>query len=204
MSESTEVDLNGVADLVATQSLKRPAANILYRCSLTVQRLFALHLHSLPPDFLSPPRQSSSKHQRAASLLPVFVQVSIAPHLAKTAPNIMAQVAPSAQPTKHTSLDYSLPPATADSLLQPCDKMHDALLGPLDPSFASVPAKDEPKVPFLAAMATTGDTFTAKGAVAHKSTDSPIVDLFYEYTPGVTSERLFELLGAAWKKDAKR
>jgi hypothetical protein len=103
-----------------------------------------------------------------------------------------------------TSLDYSLPLSFADTLLQPYEEMIDALLGPLDPSFVSVPAKDGPKVPFLSAMATTGDTITPKGALAHKSTDSPIVDLFYELTPGVKSDRLYELLEAAWKKDPKR
>lgn len=116
----------------------------------------------------------------------------------------MAQVSRSPQATRHTSLDYSLPAAFTDLLFKPYDDTINSLLGPLHPAVASATPENKPKVPFLAAMATTGDTRTAKGALAHKSTDSPLVDLFYEFTPGVTSERLFELLEAAWKNDPKR
>nr|KIR89351.1 hypothetical protein I308_00356 [Cryptococcus tetragattii IND107] len=56
--------------------------------------------------------------------------------------------------------------------------------------------------PFIEALKKIPDTLTEKGALAHKTTDSPLVDLFFDLAPGIESDRLYKLLEAAWTEDS--
>lgn len=46
-------------------------------------------------------------------------------------------------------------------------------------------------------------TRTENGAAAYTTTDSPLVDLFFDLSPPVDAEHLFELLGKAWDVDSE-
>ncbi|WVQ93053.1 hypothetical protein IAU59_000117 [Kwoniella sp. CBS 9459] len=70
---------------------------------------------------------------------------------------------------------------------------------------ASAPKPAEPKpswAAFIPALQRAPDTLTNKGAEAYTSTSDPLVDLFFELTPGVTASRIYELVEAAWAKDS--
>lgn len=55
---------------------------------------------------------------------------------------------------------------------------------------------------FMDAMrATTNLTTTENGALAYKSTESPLVDLFFDLAPSVGAEHLYKLLAKAWAVD---
>lgn len=67
------------------------------------------------------------------------------------------------------------------------------------PVVTKIPSSD----PFMDAMTAVSNlTTTDKGGVALKTTNSPLVDLFFEFTPGVKPKRLFDLLHQAWSNDA--
>lgn len=104
-----------------------------------------------------------------------------------------------AEAHQQTSLDYSLPPSFITLLSKPLKQTLDALI-PYTPAKVT---KGRPAAtdPFFSAMQTVGNALTWNGATAHADTKSPLVDLFYELTPGVDSKRLFELLDKAWKED---
>jgi hypothetical protein len=60
---------------------------------------------------------------------------------------------------------------------------------------------------FLDAMRNTQDdnngfTRTENGALAFSSTDSALVDLFFDLAPGVEAPHLYELMGKAWAEDS--
>jgi hypothetical protein len=44
-------------------------------------------------------------------------------------------------------------------------------------------------------------TENVKGATAHKSTQSALVDLFFDFTNGVAAKHLFDLLDKSWAED---
>jgi hypothetical protein len=56
--------------------------------------------------------------------------------------------------------------------------------------------------PFMDAMESVGNALTEKLGVAHQNTKVPLVDFFYEFTPGVQPARLFELLEKSWADDS--
>ncbi|WVQ73239.1 hypothetical protein IAR50_002805 [Cryptococcus sp. DSM 104548] len=102
--------------------------------------------------------------------------------------------------------DWSLPPAFLARLKASPEAALDELV-PLKPQSedegaSKEPSSSPPSHPFIDAMKMSGDVRTEKGALAHKSTDSPLVDLFFDLTPGIEAGHLFELLEAAWEEDA--
>ncbi|KIR36214.1 hypothetical protein I352_01160 [Cryptococcus deuterogattii MMRL2647] len=56
--------------------------------------------------------------------------------------------------------------------------------------------------PFIEALKKIPDTLTEKGALAHNTTDSPLVDLFFDLAPGIEFDRLYKLLEVAWTEDS--
>ncbi|ODN81650.1 hypothetical protein L202_02050 [Cryptococcus amylolentus CBS 6039] len=100
--------------------------------------------------------------------------------------------------------DWSLPPAFLARLKASPEAVLDELV-PLKPiKSQEKETLDEAtrSHPFIDAMKSTEDVRTEKGALAHQSTDAPLVDLFFDLAPGVEAEHLFNLLKAAWKDDA--
>lgn len=63
------------------------------------------------------------------------------------------------------------------------------------------PKASTPVTAFVQAMSTIGNARTENNGVAHSTTSSPLVDLFFELTPGVQPSRLFNLLDQAWRED---
>lgn len=102
----------------------------------------------------------------------------------------------------HVATNWSLPSTLQSLLASPFQQTIDQLIPP--PS-AAPPTPPAPTVahdaPFLKAMKKGPDGRTENGALAFLSTESPLVDLFYELTPGVGAERLWQLLETAWKED---
>jgi hypothetical protein len=100
------------------------------------------------------------------------------------------------------SCDWSLPPSFMALLTAPFSQTIEELV-PLVP--AQVPRyKPAPDAaaPFMTALLKTPNARTDNGATAYTSTNSELVDLFFEFTPGVGAERLYELLDKAWAVDA--
>jgi hypothetical protein len=110
---------------------------------------------------------------------------------------------------QHVSRDWSLPPAFLALLadvpanlsrlsddLWPCTTPNQKAATP-----GSAIKDDAPSHPFIDALKSNPDTFTDKGARAHKSTQSAIVDLFFDFAQGIEPVRVFNLLEAAWKED---
>jgi hypothetical protein len=110
---------------------------------------------------------------------------------------------------KRTTLDWTLPPSFLALLSTPLNTAINSLLPPAPahpPTAASAPAsgKDDvpaPKHPFLDAMKNTADALTEKGGHAFASTESALVDLFFELTPSISLSKLRELLDKAWIED---
>ncbi|KAI9872882.1 MAG: hypothetical protein M1830_001093 [Pleopsidium flavum] len=74
------------------------------------------------------------------------------------------------------------------------DKFMDALLNESkDPSFTAAAARD---------LSAENKMLTENAGVAHRSTNSPLLDLFSELEKTVSGPRLRELLEASWKEDA--
>ena len=117
-----------------------------------------------------------------------------------------APVTTHSRPSKKTKLDYSLPSDFQVVLDQPFQQALDVLiplqLFEIKQVNEAKPSETKDDIPpFLQAMRKIPDAQTENGALAYSTTDSPLTDLFYEFTPGVQADRLFELLAAAWEKD---
>ncbi|TYJ58471.1 hypothetical protein B9479_000678 [Cryptococcus floricola] len=108
------------------------------------------------------------------------------------------------QLAKKQSRDWSLPPAFLARLKASPEAVLDELvpLKPIKSQEKETLNEDTQSHPFIDAMKSAGDVRTEKGALAHQSTDAPLVDLFFDLAPGVEAEHLFNLLKAAWKDDA--
>ncbi|KAL1407488.1 hypothetical protein Q8F55_006921 [Vanrija albida] len=102
---------------------------------------------------------------------------------------------------------WELPPNFAALLAQPAQVAVETLLAAAGvPLPSQPPAKKEvkapaPSAPFLDALHTMPDAQTTNGAPAYKSTDSPLVDLFYLLTPGVGATDVFAAMDKAWAED---
>lgn len=107
--------------------------------------------------------------------------------------------------TKRTTLDWTLPPSFLALLSTPLSKAINSLLppAPAHPPTAAATGQDAPapKHPFLDAMKNTADALTEKGGHAFASTESALVDLFFELTPSISPSKLRELLDKAWTED---
>ncbi|WWC63850.1 uncharacterized protein I303_106455 [Kwoniella dejecticola CBS 10117] len=105
---------------------------------------------------------------------------------------------------KKPKKDWTLPPAFLSLLPLPLDKTIDQLipLRPISPpSTVSAADLSTTGAPFIDALKKAPNTLTEKGAHAHKSTDSALVDLFGDFAPGMEEEHLYDLLGKVWKED---
>lgn len=101
-----------------------------------------------------------------------------------------------------SSLDWSLPESFHPLLLLPLLEVIDTLLPATSLSRAPIlVATPPPPAPFIEALKRQPDALTDNGALAYTSTGSPLVDLFFELTPGVNVSRLFNLLESAWEED---
>ncbi|WRT69243.1 uncharacterized protein IL334_006227 [Kwoniella shivajii] len=107
------------------------------------------------------------------------------------------------QATRRTTRDWSLPPDFLSLLATPPSSLINTLIPLHPPASPSAPkASPSPTAPFISALKKAPDTVTEKGAEAHASTNSPLVDLFSDFTPGIGAEKLCELLEKAWKEDS--
>jgi hypothetical protein len=109
---------------------------------------------------------------------------------------------------KRTTLDWTLPPSFLALLSTPLHTAINSLLppAPAHPPAAAATRKDNasaPKHPFLDAMKNTADALTEKGGHAFASTESALVDLFFELTPSISPSKLRELLDKAWTEDPR-
>jgi hypothetical protein len=116
------------------------------------------------------------------------------------------------EPNQHTSTnhtasptgkcDWNLPTSFLTLLKAPLAQTINALV-PLIPSQqGGARSTSSPTAPFITALLNIPNARTDNGAIAHGSTRSELVDLFFEFTPGVTPARLHELLGRSWAVDA--
>lgn len=108
------------------------------------------------------------------------------------------------------ALKWELPPSFAALLAQPAQDAVDALLAaagvPPPKAAGGKEVKKEvkpaaPSAPFLDALHGMPDTVTTNAALAYKSTDSGLVDLFHLLTPGVGATAVFDALDKAWAED---
>jgi hypothetical protein len=88
----------------------------------------------------------------------------------------------------------------------PVDQAVTQLLKPPAPTTTDTKTKTNGSVPaanaFMDAMkAVPNLTRTENGAAAYTTTESPLVDLFFDLSPPVDAEHLFGLLGKAWAVD---
>lgn len=100
--------------------------------------------------------------------------------------------------------NWELPSAFLGLLNLPPDQAIDQLI-PTQSRSAFTQSAEVPgtsSYPFIEALKNIPDTLTEKGALAHKTTDSPLVDLFFDLAPGIESDRLYKLLEAAWTEDS--
>ncbi|KIR68557.1 hypothetical protein I314_00978 [Cryptococcus bacillisporus CA1873] len=100
--------------------------------------------------------------------------------------------------------NWELPSAFLGLLNLPPDQAIDQLI-PTQSQSAFTQSAEVPGTsshPFIEALKNIPDTLTEKGALAHKTTDSPLVDLFFDLAPGIESDRLYKLLEAAWTEDS--
>jgi hypothetical protein len=63
------------------------------------------------------------------------------------------------------------------------------------------PATKAPKLTFVAAIRKNADAVTDKGGGAHDTTDSALVDLFFDLSPPVDPQHTRELLDKAFLED---
>lgn len=104
--------------------------------------------------------------------------------------------------TNHPGWD--LPAHIIQLMSIPVDQAVAQLLKPLskDEARTRTPASAATPNAFMDAMkAVPKLTRTENGAAAYTTTDSPLVDLFFDLSPPVDAEHLFELLGKAWAVD---
>ncbi|WVN85051.1 uncharacterized protein L203_100193 [Cryptococcus depauperatus CBS 7841] len=107
--------------------------------------------------------------------------------------------------TSKSGKDWSLPATFLELLASPYPQILDELIPanpPTPPLKLSELALESEPHPFIDALRTIPDTYTEKGALAYKSTSSHLVDLFFDFSPGIKPERLFELLEDSWKEDS--
>ncbi|OXM79428.1 hypothetical protein C364_02925 [Cryptococcus neoformans Bt63] len=100
--------------------------------------------------------------------------------------------------------NWALPSAFLGLLNLPPDQVIDQLI-PTRSKSPSIHSSEVPGTsfhPFIEALKNIPDTLTEKGALAHKTTDSPLVDLFFDLAPGIASDQLYKLLEAAWTEDS--
>lgn len=100
--------------------------------------------------------------------------------------------------------NWALPSAFLGLLNLPPDQVIDQLI-PTRSKSPSIHSSEVPGTsfhPFIEALKNILDTLTEKGALAHKTTDSPLVDLFFDLAPGIASDQLYKLLEAAWTEDS--
>ncbi|KIR57185.1 hypothetical protein I315_00348 [Cryptococcus gattii Ru294] len=100
--------------------------------------------------------------------------------------------------------NWELPSAFLGLLDLPPDQAIDQLIPTRSQSTFTQSAEvpDISSHPFIEALKNIPDTLTEKGALAHKTTDSPLVDLFFDLAPGIESDRLYKILEAAWTEDS--
>ncbi|KJE03332.1 hypothetical protein I311_02894 [Cryptococcus gattii NT-10] len=100
--------------------------------------------------------------------------------------------------------NWELPSAFLGLLNLPPDQAIDQLIPTRSQSTFTQSAEvpDTSSHPFIEALKNIPDTLTEKGALAHKTTDSPLVDLFFDLAPGIESDRLYKILEAAWTEDS--
>ncbi|KAK4687558.1 hypothetical protein P7C73_g2568, partial [Tremellales sp. Uapishka_1] len=98
--------------------------------------------------------------------------------------------------------DYSLPTSFLALLSAPLASTIDSLIPHTPHTLTSPVTAPVTPAPFLQALVNVPDTQTDKGAAAFSSSHAPLVDLFFDFTPGVEAEHLFDLLGKAWNQDA--
>ncbi|KAK8843953.1 hypothetical protein IAR55_006745 [Kwoniella newhampshirensis] len=122
------------------------------------------------------------------------------------------QIQPTSGPSRTSSRkkastkDWSLPPAFLSLLANRPEQLYDTLLPAPEgdhshdqPDLSSDPPV--PSAPFLDAMKRAPNILTEKGAFAYDSSQSPLVDLFFDLSPGIEAPHLFDLLEKAWKMD---
>ncbi|OXH34056.1 hypothetical protein J008_02816 [Cryptococcus neoformans] len=100
--------------------------------------------------------------------------------------------------------NWALPSAFLGLLNLPPDQVIDQLI-PTRSKSPSIHSSEVPGTsfhPFIEALKNIPDILTEKGALAHKTTDSPLVDLFFDLAPGIASDQLYKLLEAAWTEDS--
>lgn len=100
--------------------------------------------------------------------------------------------------------NWAFPSAFLGLLNLPPDQVIDQLI-PTRSKSPSIHSSEVPGTsfhPFIEALKNIPDTLTEKGALAHKTTDSPLVDLFFDLAPGIASDQLYKLLEAAWTEDS--
>jgi len=99
---------------------------------------------------------------------------------------------------------WDLPAHIIQLMSIPVDQAVAQLLKPLSRDDARTKTKASVATPnaFMDAMkAVPKLTRTENGAAAYTTTDSSLVDLFFDLSPPVDAEHLFELLGKAWDVD---
>ncbi|WWD21394.1 hypothetical protein CI109_105879 [Kwoniella shandongensis] len=109
---------------------------------------------------------------------------------------------------KMSKKDWSLPPTFLSLLATPPQQLYDTLLPAKDDSLgqndSAAPKTSAPTSAtsaFIDTMKRIPNTTTEKGALAYDSTQSPLVDLFFDLAPGIQASHLYELLDKAWKED---
>ncbi|WWC91030.1 uncharacterized protein L201_005970 [Kwoniella dendrophila CBS 6074] len=108
-----------------------------------------------------------------------------------------------------TKKDWTLPPSFLVLLATPLERAINELV-PLKTSSLSVSSiastptlrGTTPSAPFIEALKNAPDTITEKGTEAFSSTKSALVDLFFDFAPGVGVDHLHNLLGKAWEEDS--
>lgn len=127
------------------------------------------------------------------------------------APAVHAASVPNAKPgsAKRSKRDYTLPhdfiallsrhvQAVIDELIPPSSSAGD----PSTPAFSdSTATATDATHPFPEAFRKNADAQTEKGGNAFKSTQSALVDLFFDFAPPTDPKHLQKLLDAAWQED---
>jgi hypothetical protein len=105
--------------------------------------------------------------------------------------------------SKSVRKDYSLPPSFFTLLTRPVDEVIDELI-PISklttiPTVAQIVKTSAES--FVGAFRKNADVLTENGGRAHTTTQSALVDLFFDMAPPVNVEHIRELLDKAYKED---